>query len=59
MANEERVKINNEIAEKTSALESKIFELIKQESPDDYSAEFVKRALQITQLKTNGIIPCR
>ena len=46
--------MKNEDIEKVSALEAKLFELIKQESPDDYSADLVVKALQLVHLRLRG-----
>lgn len=45
---------NNHIC-KTSALESKLFELIKQESHDDYSAFEVLAAIQLLRHRLIGL----
>lgn len=49
--------MKNEDIEKVSALEEKLFELIKQESPDQYGADFVNKALRLVQLRILGFIP--
>ena len=45
---------HNAMIERTNALELKMFELVKQEFPDDYSATEVSRAIKLLAKRLFG-----